>query len=1322
MPDKRKYNTFIKGAIALISLIVTSWHIQASQLRFQHLSVDEGLKNSRVVSLVQDRMGYMWFATHNGLDKFNGTDMTHYSLSPEGVAFNNDDIVNCLFLSDHFDLICGTKNGNIYHYNRELDKFQKLLHYAPNDALFNIYAILAQDSTGLWIGNTSGLFYHHVGSHQTKPIKGINHAVNAIEEGPDGQLWIGTSRGLYILHKKSQTLTGPVSMKNHPDILEQKDIFSLLPVKNDQLLIGTRESEVFLLKRNEEVYVQVYRNQYDLSEKNYPVTDIVQSPDGNYAISLDGQGIFFISPSLQLISSHKADDNNIHSLSSNGVYELFYGTNGILWVGTYGGGVNYADPNQKQFQIIRHIPHINNSLRNNIVNSIVETDNNMWYGTKKGLSVYHTTDRTWKHIPSLKKEMDNAFIVMSMCKGQKDDIWIATYGRGLMKLNAKTFERKFFSKWGNGIQRTETNHLYQVIMDTYNRIWTGGIWGGITVIDEKKNRRHQINISNIRSLMEYNKTMYVGTLFGLFMVDLNTFNVTRPSKEPLVSSRIITMSPHPDKHELHFGTDAKGLIRWNLNTDSIQLITTTDGLPSNYIRSIAWDQNQQMWLTSTGGLSFHNTTTNTFDNYTKSDGLANTEFSENAVCLNRAGQLMFGGPKGVTVFNPSDITLSQQQTRPILNAIHLFGKKIEVEPDGILTKNINLQQGIHLQYNQNSIGISFGAIAFTNPQKISYKWKLEGLEDQWNGPSQTREATYTKLPPGNYIFKVSVSNEDGVWQNHIKEFYIKIAMPFWKTPLAFLLYILALAGLFFLALHYYKIILNERHTAEKQQFFISIAHDLRTPLSLIKLPIEKMVNEGTESSKNKNLELVKRNVDRLTNLVNQLLDFQKSDLKKMQLQVKAHDIVRFLKNKIDSFSPLAEEKNINVTFSSSKEEQELWFDKSKMEKILYNLLSNAFKYTPPNGKITVTLDTDQKYCSILVSDTGEGIPANQQKNIFQRYYRATNAINSQEVGSGVGLMLTKQLVELHKGKISFNSQFGKGSTFFVRFLLGRDFFSDDQCCKDTADMNERIVPINESLNLEQPTVKSSGPTLLLVEDNKELLTALANDLQTDYRILQAQDGVEGIKMAGQHLPDIIVSDVMMPNMNGHELCLKLKGNLTTCHIPIVLLTALDSPEYKREGFEHGADAYLEKPFDLKVLRSQINTLLRNRAILKRKFLVPQSSDRETPKVSEDQQLLDKVQNYVLANLDNDSLSVETTASEIGVSRPVLYRKIKALTDLSPQQYMMTIKLKEAARIMKEEHKNISETAYAIGFSDPKYFSQIFKKYFGTSPSGYIKSE
>ncbi|MBK3518232.1 hybrid sensor histidine kinase/response regulator transcription factor [Carboxylicivirga marina] len=1309
---------FIPTVILL--LLFTSFPdlIGQEKLKFKQLSVEEGIKNSRVVDLTQDGDGFMWFATHDGVDKFNGTDFKHYSLSYPADHTIKDDIVNCLELSPVYHILCGTKNGNLFGYNKKRDKFEKLLPNAKHEKIYNINSILSVNRKEIWIGATSGFFHYNITTQELTPITGISSRVNSISSISDKSLLIGTLSGLYQINTTTKAIENIHIRSQLLSQLNQQDI--MVTYKSDKhLLLGTRNSEAYKFKIDSDSIRFITKETLVDSDNRRPIYDIKLSPDKqSYTIAIDGYGLVFTDLDLKQTNTYFAD-NTEGSLTTNGLYQVHYSSDNILWLATYGGGIIMSDPNKKKFKVAKKVPFNSNSIRNNIVNAVLEYKNSIWFGTKDGISIYYPSTDKWKHLPPLSRSVKRPFQVMSMCLGEDGSIWVATYGRGLIKINPQTFQREQIYKASKGWKRTQTNHLYQVIKDAEGRIWSGGIWGGVTIIDESRQRVDKIDITNVRSLHEENELIYIGTLFGLFIIDKQTLKITRPTNNTLLSSRIISMCKHPSKELLYVGTDVHGLHIWDLETDSLAPVKSSNSLPTNFVRSIIFDNQEQLWVSSTGGLSLYNDSNMRYDTYNIRDGLPNTEFSENAAIKHSSGQLIFGGSRGVSWFYPKDITKSKQVVKPILTSFEMFGQTVQISNDGPLNEHINLQEKIHLAHNQNSLSFRFGSICYTNPQNVSYKWKLEGFEDNWNGPSNTREAIYSKLPPGNFIFKVMVSNDDGVWQDEVKTLTLKIDKPFWKTPLAYVLYGIILIILILLNMHYYHTIVQDRHYAEKQQFFISIAHDLRTPLSLIKLPIEKMLEKmNSNELEGYNIKLVKRNVDRLTNMVNQLLDFQKADLKKMQLQVELTQFEHFIRERIDTFSPLSTEKNISIDMSFKDDGCELWLDRIKVEKIMFNLLSNAFKYTDVDGSIKIRTKTDNKYAIIEVEDTGEGIPSNQQKKIFQRYYRASNAINSREVGSGVGLMLTKQLVELHGGLIDFVSVEKVGSIFTIKLPLGDAHFSEEHIRQEETEKSE-LIPI---VATQAPTVleETEGPKLLIVEDHPELLESLQAELAGQYQVYTAADGAEGLSVAMKELPDIVISDVMMPKMNGHQLCTRLKNEISTCHIPIILLTALDSPEYKREGLEYGADAYLEKPFDIQLVKTQIKNLLKNRQLLKGKFLEPSTQVEDVSPTNTDQVFLNDIKDLIINNIDSEKLTVEFIASELGMSRPVLYRKIKSLTDLSPQQFLMTVKLKEAIRIMKEEGHNISETAYRVGFTDPKYFSQTFKKYFKVTPSQYLK--
>lgn len=1304
--------------IASILLTITSSIWGQNHYRFQHLQEDGGLRNSRCVSVLQDDDGYMWFATHSGIEKFNGSDMQHYSLKAPNSKSGDDNIINVAIKSNYYPLLCGSKSGSLYSYNREMDRFEMLINKDENDLLFNIYTLSDDDKGNVWLGNSNGLFYYNATTDKLSAIQNLDCEVYSLAKYGDNALLVGSNKGLFYLNTDTREINLVA--------LDGIRINTILLRDKNNLLIGTNDSRIAsIIVINETVEIRKIINV--TTDSNKPIKKIVETPEGQIAVAIDDGGISIYDNALSLISRYQFDKDNYESISSNGVYDLFYAQDNTLWVATWGGGVCFSDPNQKPFKTVQHIPYMDNSLSNNAVSSIAQLGDRIWYATKEGISIHNEKTNTWQHLIGDKHSRDDDYISLSLYPSYTGDVWVATYGKGLMKFSESGELKEVYNKERNDQFASESNHLYCVLEDENKRVWSAGIWGSLSVFDFVNKKKTLVNLTNIRAIFESKDHMFVGTLFGLFIVDKETYEVTRSTHPLINASRIICINQHPDDDIVYLGTDANGLLIWDRENDTLEEMTIEDGMSSNFVRSLLWSSNHNMWIATTGGLNHLNTETGELEKYLREDGLVYSEFSENAAMVHRDGRAFFGSPNGVTIFTPRQITKSRQRTTPILQNIKVLGKELVIAEDGFLNENINLQKTINLPYQKNSLSIAYSAIAYTNPHKVQYKWRLKGLNDMWIGPSSTREANFTQIPPGKYTFEVMASNEDGVWHpNSIKSINLVIGKPYWLSIWAILFYTLLVVGVVYLLLKYTRTMLQEKHSMEKQQFFISIAHDLRTPLSLIKLPVEKMVEKSETLDENrKSLVKVKRNVDRLTNLVNQLLDFQKADLNKMLLRPEKINLALFLEERVQAFEPFSQEKNIMLHTNWDETAHEVYLDKDKMEKIMYNLLSNAFKYTPKGGEVMVELTYSKKNCIITVEDTGEGIPQKQQSNIFKRYYRASNAINSTEVGSGVGLMLTKQLVEFQDGTIRFKSELGKGSTFVVTLPM-----MSKKLALNTATEEENVIeaPIAPSpaTTDEETSKDNKGEKVLVVEDNPELRQTLVEELSEKYTVIEAADGVEGVRLAKQQLPRIIISDVMMPHKSGHELCAELKEALETCHIPIILLTALDSPEYKREGLEYGADAYMEKPFEIKLLLTQISNLVKNREIIKKKFLIPTHKKEEVDSRESlpdpNEVLLQKVRDYVLDNILDSKLSVETAAIEVGLSRPVLYRKIKSLTDLSPQQFILTIRLNEAARLIKTTAMNISEAAYDTGFSDPKYFSQIFKKHFGMTPSQYIKSD
>lgn len=1323
-----KRKLLLLGVVFLSRICLFDLYLQGQNYgneEFQNFTVKQGLNNSVVYSIIQDDDGFVWFATKDGLNKFDGYTMKSYSLSASSFQHARDNIVHCLAMHPEGNLFCGTSSGSIYYYEKNADKFTRFNITGPNPIISPIYFLSFADIDKLLICSASGLYYLNLNTSKVYLIGNLNQIVHSIFQDSKGEYWVGTATGVYRgnITLNSDNVKSDIVKE---DYLGNFQVFTFHEDDKNQVWIGTRSKGLYVFQPTKNDYVDLNPALSKYFSELAHIRDICNTPDGKILVAIDGEGIWEINDDFTINKSYSHIEDDPNSLSNNSVYLLYYDIEDNLWIATYGGGVNFLYNEQKGFVRISHLPYNKNSLKNNTARAFLETfDKRLWFGTKEGISILDRFSNEWSHI-GLNKPNEDEALILSMTQDSSGNIWIGSYNHGLISLNKKNLSYKKIDIKNSRGESIGTRNIYSVMVDRQGRIWSGGILGNMSVLDPKTMEAKEVAVVNVKSIYEFNsEKIYAGTTNGLFIVDSKTLEVERPKPANVLLNQnrfyCIYNDSILDPDHLWLGTEGGGLIRLNINSQSIKVFSVEDGLPSNFVYGIVPDKEGFLWLSTTKGISRFDFKNESFNNYNYSDGLTDQEFNFGAYGKTSHGEIVFGGQNGFTIIKPENLSSSESVPNIVFNSFKLFGKEQTVNSeDSPLTSHINTLNNIKLKYKQNSVSFGFSAVDFKNPEKILYKWKLKGFDNQWSEPAFSHEAIYTNLKPGDYVFQILASNFDGIWGDNLREIQIVITPPFWRTVWAYILYGLTFFGIFRLLLHYNHIRINEKHAVEKTRFFINIAHDLRTPLTLIKAPLELLSSNREINKKDAgSLLLARKNIDRLNRLVTQLMDFQKADLRKMQFTPNPYYFVEFVKDTASSFTPLIEEKKLNQQFNFPDEDFELWFDKNKMEKIVFNLLSNAIKYTPNEGDISLSIKQEKDHCTLIIKDSGIGIPLEQQKKIFTRYFRAKNVINSQESGSGVGLMLVKKLVELHKGEISFSSEECKGTVFTVKIpfkTYKEELLKEEATLKVTPDI---FVRTDLSLTPEE-SLQDEKYKLLIVEDNHELMDFITSVLSSHFEVFKAYHGKAGLKLIKEKNPDLIISDIMMPVMDGNQMCQKIKSDIATCHIPVILLTALNTLEYKIEGLNVGADAYIEKPFDINFLLAQIKNLLNTRQRLKEKYAFHSSvPESEVTHNDLDNEFLLKAKSFVLNNLDNQELSVEMLAGELAMSRPVLYRKLKAITDQSPQDFIRLIRLQEAKKLLKQGKQNITEIAFETGFADPKYFSTSFKKLFGCTPTQFI---
>ncbi len=1048
-------------------------------------------------------------------------------------------------------------------------------------------------------------------------------------------------------------------------------------------------------------------------------------------------------------------------------HDIFIDRQGIMWFCSPVKGVYYSYKPGKNFS---KNPFICGILNGTSVTRILEEKNrNIWIGTNgSGIYLFESDNKSYKHFPKIPENFQKVggTSVFAIYEDSKGIIWTGTYKGGLCRYDKKS--GLFVSYLPNPENPNSISHndVRDILEDKEGKLWIATNGGGLNLFDRDKQifyhfrhnpARTNSIISNycLKILEDKKGNLWIGTYEGLSVFNSKNrkfinYSHNNNIKNSLSNDWIYSIL-EDSKSNIWIGT-AEGFDLFEPATQSFKHYYNFNGLPDNTINGILEDNNCNLWLSTNNGISKFDPAHNVFTNYDYRDGLQGKEFFYGSCFKSRDGTMFFGGLSGINIFDPGNIVLNDYKPPVVIKNIKINNKLLN-RRDWLFSENPK----IVLSYKQNTISFDFAALNYIEPQRNLYSYKLEGFNTDWVFAGTQTTCTYTNLSPGGYVFMVKGSNNDDVWNNRGAIITLIIKAPLWKTYWAYSFYILILFAMLYLytkytivkistkkdfLLEHYKREKSEELNQLKIKFFTNVTHEFRTPLTLIIAPLEKMMN-SKKTNKNQ-LLLIYKNAKRLLHLVNQLMEFRKIDSKNLNLKVQKGDIVDFIKQVTDAFTGLAKQKQISFEFNPLIDSIELWFDHDKVEKILYNLLSNAFKFTPKNGRISVTVgntedtglpgDKQSKYVEIIVKDTGIGIPDEDLTKIYSEFYQVNN--HSGQIGTGIGLALTKELVELHKGKITVTSELQKGSCFTVYLPVGNKHFSADIISDENiysfspSGIHELINNefnnfYNEIIYSEEPEEAPSepgAPAIMLVDDNDELRLFMRSSLKLKYRIIEAANGKEALEIAVQKSPDIIITDVMMPLMNGIELCRKLKDNIHTSHIPVIILTAKDNTDEKIESLKSGADDFIPKPFNENELLLKIQNVINTRKKLQDKFkrdLIIEP--KEITVTSADEKFLAHIMKIVESNINNPDFDIVSSVSDIGISRSVLYRKMQKLINQSPHEFVNSIRLIKAAKLLSQKKMKVSEVAYEVGFNDPLYFSKCFKKQFGKAPSDYVKN-
>jgi ligand-binding sensor domain-containing protein/signal transduction histidine kinase/DNA-binding response OmpR family regulator len=1349
---------------------------QPPKLKFKHISGEQGLSNSTIETIFQDSRGFIWFGTRDGLNRYDGYQMVVYRYNTKDTSSISDNYIRCIYEDRQHNLWIGTTNG-LNRFDASKNSFQRYKHHPNNKGSLshNLVTSIYQDRRGnLWIGTFGGslnLFhpaqenFTQYGSSKSGSIS--DDRVNSIFEDSKNHIWIGTENGLNLFDPSTGRFQVITIATNPSD--KANNVISVIK-EDDQgnLLIGTEENGLILFNYQQNIFKQ-YRHQ----EKNEAsigsnlVRAILIDKKGNTWIGTINGGLNLFKTATDSFYHYENEPDNVFSLSQRTISSLFEDNQGNLWVGTHRGGVNLFTPNTEKFTLYRQ-QSIGNSLSYNDVKAFCEDHfGNVWIGTDGGgLNLFDRKKNSFRHYkfnPFDPKSIGSNE-VLAITEDGEQNLWVGTWGGGLCLFNRQSQNFTRYLNDPSSKNVLSSNFIQQIYEDHNKNLWIATYYGGLNLFDRKTKKVQRITEdpvhhtklqgNNIVSLIEDKAgNLWIGTDDGglnCYNASTKTFTHYFNTEEKMPDLRVLFIDA---KGRLWVGQT--GLYLFHPEKNSFSLYTDKAGLSTEFIKGMAEDSNGNFWIATSNGITQFNPNNFSFKKYNTADGLQGLEFEANAYMKTRDGQIYFGGLNGFNCFYPEDIRINKYVPPVYITDFQIFNKKILVgEENSPLQADITQTKRIRLSYKQSTFSFGFASLNYTASENNQYAYKLENWDKDWVYAGSERKANYTNLSPGRYIFRVKASNNDGIWNESGPSLEIIITPPFWKTwwfqALVVALVAAAIIGYYQFRRRMELKKMEQRKKEElhqvQLQFFTNISHEFRTPLSLILGPLEKLERENPNPEFSHYYRVMHRNAKRLTHLINELMDFRKTESGALKLNVMPGNVKLFLEEIAEEFSELAIEKEIQFSVRVPDGIGEVWFDRQIVEKIVVNLLSNSFKYTEDEGIIEVEVLTSldkfkasfenelifrndyngKNYIYVCVRDSGVGISKESIQHLFERYYK----ISDSHLGSGIGLAFVKSLTYLHKGNIYVYSERGRGTEIIIGLPVAKEDYAREERWMKDKEPGVRLESINSTeIELgnseDEPVLIENLPIdtahILIVEDNDDLRKFLKESLSKHYYISEARDGLTAIIKAKEELPDLIISDVMMPEMNGVEFCRHVKDSPETSHIPFLMLTAKDAMESRIEGVASGADFYFAKPLSIQLLEITIQNILKQKKKLKEKYSNEHYVEvKELVHSSKDRQFVEQLVNIIESQLANPELNIDYICTEIGMSRTKLYQKIKTATGQSIGDFVRNIRLDKAVQLMTEKDVTLAEVMYSVGIQTQSYFTKAFKKKFGKTPSQFLK--
>jgi signal transduction histidine kinase/ligand-binding sensor domain-containing protein/DNA-binding response OmpR family regulator len=1391
MKELIQLNIFLLPIIFFLNLNFT--FSQIKDFRISTLNNTDGLSQNQVLCIYEDSKGLLWIGTQDGLNLYDGYKFKVFRHEPGNTNSLLDYAVNTICETDTGIFWIGTRAG-LSKYDLRSGKFIHYIHNpdSSNSLVDNYVWEILKDSDGnLWIGTRNGLSHFNPSTntftnykHDPSASFSISHNfILSIVEDENKNIWIGGRGGLDRYDMKQKKLFNYKLFPEKPNDISLNGIMSLC-FKNEILWIGSysgmysinlkdlSEEKILIKKHKLNGNVNQSVKSADDEHEQHFVRSIFAGGDNTIWAGTYGTGLIRYQPDTGKIKFYKSRSNS-ESISEDYLVSIHEDKQGVLWIGTSASGLNKFNRSSERFQTII-IPEIEGNEKSGISSLLEDRSGNLWVGTLSGNIVkvtnqfsenivlrYYNTDKY------LKTYFD-PIEIRTFYEDKNGNIWVGSFGKGIYVIDPGTDKIKRIIHDPNNPISIASDFIHCIFESADGTIWVGTSAGGLNSFNpfddsfthfrhDPKNKK-SISADEVTVVCEDNHGfIWAGTSVG----GLNRFNRNTgefehfihdvSDKNSISGNRVIYLYVDK-KSNLWIGTFGGGLNRWIPEHNSFEYYSVKDGLPSNIINYITEDASGNLWITTDKGLCVFNVESKLFKNYDVNDGLQGNElFHASGYASKVSRNIYIGGVNGLNIFNPDDLSIQSRLSNIVFTDFKIFNKSVQPGEESGLKTNILYADEVTLSHDENFITFEFASLDFNNPDKNQYAYKMEGFNKDWIQAGNQRFATYTNLDPGEYVFHVKATNSNGVWNEEGISIRVVLLPPWWQTWWAYLFYAVFIISILY-SLRQYEMkrvkLRNELQLKDfearklqevdqlKSHFFANISHEFRTPLTLILGLLQKFENKTSEKKDLEDYGVMKRNAVKLLQLINQLLEFSKIESGKAKLAASESDIVIFVKRIFVSFASYAEQKKIKLQFNGKEfndktdEKINIFFDKDKMEKIVSNLVSNAVKYTPSGNEVDVKVFVQDNQLEIKVVNTGVTISKADLAHLFERYYKVHRSESGLFEGTGIGLALVKELVELHKGIISVSSEYDV-TDFSLKLPLGNEHLKADEIFKHT---EEKIVETFETISgfevseeipatAEDLVIKSGKDIILIVEDHSDLRKYIRENLTENYQVIEAANGKDGFEKAIEVIPDLIISDVMMPEMDGYTFCKKVKTSETTNHIPVILLTAKATTEDKLEGLELGADDYLIKPFNPEELKLRVRNLIKTREQLRQKFtseMVLKPAEIVVPSLQV--QFMKKLKDIIELNLEDEDFGVDKLSDEMGMSRSQLHRKLKAVTNQSTTEFIRNFRLQRAAQLILQDAGSMGEIAYKVGFNSQAYFNKSFQEVFGCSPSEYRKSQ